>query len=55
VSQDQQRGLAAVLAVHAEAVLQALTGPGDRAVAQRVLIDLVHLGEGRRYTVAREY
>lgn len=49
----QQRGLAAVLAVHAEAVLQRLTGPGDRAVAQRVLLDLVHLGEGRPHTRRR--
>lgn len=48
-----QRGLAAVLAVHAEAVLQRLTGRGDRAVAQRVLLDLVHLGEGRPHTRRR--
>jgi len=48
-----QRGLGAVLAVHAEAVVQALTGPGDRAVAQRILLDLVHLGEGRPHTRRR--
>jgi len=47
------RGLAAVLAVHAEAVVQALTGPGDRSVAQRILLDLVHLGEGRPHTRRR--
>jgi tetratricopeptide (TPR) repeat protein len=52
VNQDQ-RGLAAVLAVHAEAVLHRLTGPSDRAVAQRVLLDLVHLGEGRPHTRRR--
>jgi tetratricopeptide (TPR) repeat protein len=48
-----QRGLAAVLAVHAEAALQALPGPGDRGVAQRILLDLVHLGEGRPHTRRR--
>jgi tetratricopeptide (TPR) repeat protein len=48
-----QRGLGAVLAVHAEAVVQALTGPGDRAVAQRILLDLIHLGEGRPHTRRR--
>jgi tetratricopeptide (TPR) repeat protein len=48
-----QRGLAAVLAVHAEAVLQRLTGPSDRAIAQRVLLDLVHLGHGRPDTRRR--
>jgi len=47
------RGLAAVLAVHAESVVQALTGPGDRSVAQRILLDLVHLGEGRPHTRRR--
>ncbi len=47
------RGLAAVLAVHAEGVVQALTGPGDRSVAQRILLDLVHLGEGRPHTRRR--
>jgi tetratricopeptide (TPR) repeat protein len=45
-----QRGLGAVLAVHAEAVIQSLTAPGDHAVAQRILLDLVHLGEGRPHT-----
>src|SRR5262249_19893162 len=50
---SQERGLAAVLAVHADAVLQALTGPGDLAVAQRILLDLVHLGEGRPHTRRR--
>jgi len=47
------RGLAAVLAVHADGVVQALTGPGDRSVAQRILLDLVHLGEGRPHTRRR--
>jgi len=47
------RGLAAVLTVHAEAVVQTLTGPGDRSVAQRILLDLVHLGEGRPHTRRR--
>jgi hypothetical protein len=48
-----QRGLAAVLAVHADGVLQQLTATGDRAVAQRILLDLVHLGEGRPHTRRR--
>jgi len=52
VSRDQ-RGLAAALAVHADAVLQALTAPGDRELAQRILLDLVHLGEGRPHTRRR--
>jgi tetratricopeptide (TPR) repeat protein len=52
VSRDQ-RGLAAVLAVHADAVLQRMTAPSDRIVAQRVLLDLVHLGEGRPHTRRR--
>jgi hypothetical protein len=48
-----QRGLAAVLAVHADSVMQRLTAHGDRAVAQRILLDLVHLGEGRPHTRRR--
>jgi tetratricopeptide (TPR) repeat protein len=50
IMNHRQRGLAAVLAVHAEAVMQALVQPDDRAVAQRVVLDLVHLGEGRPHT-----
>jgi hypothetical protein len=49
----EQRGLAAVLAVHADSVMQRLTAPGDLAIAQRVLLDLVHLGEGRPHTRRR--
>ena len=45
-------GMAAVLAMHANGVLQRLA-PGDRAIAQRVLLDLVHLGEGRPPTRRR--
>jgi conflict system STAND superfamily ATPase len=48
-----QRGLAVVLGNHATAVLQRLTTPGDRVVAQRVLLELVHLGEGRPDTRRR--
>jgi tetratricopeptide (TPR) repeat protein len=48
-----QRGLAVVLGTHATAVVQQLTSPGDRVVAQRVLLDLVHLGEGRPDTRRR--
>lgn len=48
-----QRGLAAVLTVHADAVLQRLTAPGDAVIAQRILLDLVHLGEGRPHTRRR--
>jgi tetratricopeptide (TPR) repeat protein len=36
-----QRGLGAVLAVHANGVLQELAAPGDRVFAQRILLDLV--------------
>src|SRR6185436_19602780 len=50
---QNQRGLAAVLAVHADGVVQALTAPGDGAVSQRILLDLVHLGEGRPHTRRR--
>lgn len=53
VVNHDQRGLAAVLAVHADGVVQALIGPGDWAVAQRILLDLVHLGEGRPHTRRR--
>jgi hypothetical protein len=48
----EQRGLPAALAVHADGVMQGLT-PGDREMAQRVLLDLVHLGEGRPHTRRR--
>lgn len=48
-----QRGLAVVLGAHATAVVQKLTLPGDRVVAQRVLLDLVHLGEGSAGRCAR--
>ncbi|HEX8115546.1 MAG TPA: TIR domain-containing protein, partial [Kofleriaceae bacterium] len=48
-----QRGLAVVLGTHATAVVQALASPGDNVVAQRVLLDLVHLGEGRPDTRRR--
>lgn len=47
-----QRGLAAVLAAHADGVLQRLA-PDDQVIAQRVLLDLVHLGEGRPDTRRR--
>lgn len=53
IVKDDQRGLAAVLAAHAGGVLQRLTAPGDQVVAQRILIDLVHLGEGRPHTRRR--
>jgi hypothetical protein len=53
VVNHDQRGLAAVLAVHADSVVQALTVPGDWAAAQRILLDLVHLGEGRPHTRRR--
>lgn len=52
VSQDQ-RGLAAALAVHADGVIGALPEPGDSEMAQRILLDLVHLGEGRPHTRRR--
>jgi tetratricopeptide (TPR) repeat protein len=45
-------GMAAVLAMHANGVLQRLAA-GDRVIAQRVLLDLVHLGEGRPPTRRR--
>jgi hypothetical protein len=48
-----QRGLGAVLAVHANGVLQELVAPGDRVFAQRILLDLVQLGEGRPHTRRR--
>jgi hypothetical protein len=47
------RGLAAAIAVHADGVLQALTAAGDRQLAQRILLDLVQLGEGRPHTRRR--
>lgn len=53
VVNHDQRGLAAVLAVHADGVVQPLTAPGDWAVVQRILLDLVHLGEGRPHTRRR--
>jgi RecA/RadA recombinase len=53
VVNHSQRGFAAVLAVHADGVVQTLTAPGDWAVAQRILLDLVHLGEGRPHTRRR--
>jgi hypothetical protein len=48
-----QHGLAAVLAVHADGILQTLTAPGDRMLTQRILLDLIHLGEGRPHTRRR--
>lgn len=50
---SQDRGLAAMIAVHGDSVLQGLTAPGDREIAQRILLDLVHLGEGRPHTRRR--
>lgn len=47
-----QRGLAAVLAAHADGILRRLP-PDDHVIAQRVLLDLVHLGEGRPDTRRR--
>lgn len=52
-SRRDQRGLAAVLAVHADRILHDLTGSGDREIAKRVLLDLIHLGEGRPHTRRR--
>jgi hypothetical protein len=54
VSEDQ-RGLGAVLAVHADRILQTLTEPSHRAITQRVLLDLIHLGEGSAAHAAEAY
>lgn len=45
-----QRGLAAALAIHADGVLQGLADSGDDEMAQRILLDLVHLDDRRPHT-----
>jgi tetratricopeptide (TPR) repeat protein len=52
ITHGNQRGLDAVLARHADDSIAALAKP-MQALARRVLIDLVHLGEGRPDTRRR--
>jgi tetratricopeptide (TPR) repeat protein len=52
-SRRARRGLSAVLAVHADRILQTLTEPGDREIAKHIFLDLIHLGEGRPHTRRR--
>lgn len=52
LAHGEQRGLDAVLARHADASIAAMAEP-RQVLARRVLIDLVHLGEGRPDTRRR--
>ena len=52
IAEDERRGLDVVLARHADASVAALAEPAQ-VLARRVLIDLVHLGEGRPDTRRR--
>ena len=52
IADGERRGLDVVLARHADASIAALAGPAQ-TLAHRVLIDLVHLGEGRPDTRRR--